>query len=125
MVLKSQHVHSPKSRVRDNNELIKKHGRAKAFFTGGNSSCRYHARQHYELYKERCKKANIPEHHWAIPRPIWKKMQALEKGEKVENQTNLDRAVHKFRGPREFTRDSVRDTVTQFIVCDDQVSTTL
>ena len=52
-------------------------------------------------------------------------MQALEKGEKVENQTNLDRAVHKFRGPCEFTRDSVRDAVTQFIVCDDQVSTML
>lgn len=110
--------------IRSNEEFIKKNGRAKAFFTGGNSSCRYHIRQHYDLYKERCKNADILEHHWAIPRPIWKKMQALKNGKKVDKQANLDGIVLKARGPREFTRDGLRDIVTQFITCDDQVSST-
>jgi hypothetical protein len=102
--------------------LIKKHGKIKAFLTGGNSSCRYHVRQHYELYKEQCKKAKIPENHWAIPRTIWSEMQALRNGEKVEKQANLDGVVQKTRGPREFTRDGLRDIVTKFVACDDQVS---
>ncbi|KAI0274355.1 hypothetical protein BGY98DRAFT_920806, partial [Russula aff. rugulosa BPL654] len=47
--------------------LIAKHGKKKAFLTGGNSPCRHHACQHYSLYKQRCKEADVPEHHWAIP----------------------------------------------------------
>jgi hypothetical protein len=39
----------------------------KAFFTGGNSSCCAHIRQHYEIYKAQCKDGDIPENHHAIP----------------------------------------------------------
>jgi hypothetical protein len=35
--------------------FIKLNGKRKAFFKGGNSTCRLHIRQHYEIYKERCK----------------------------------------------------------------------
>jgi Fe-S oxidoreductase len=49
-------------------------------------------------------------------------MQALKSGQKIEKQGNLDKVVQKARGPREFTRDGLRDVVTQFITCDDQVS---
>jgi hypothetical protein len=101
---------------------VKKHGKIKAFFTGSNSSCRHHTQQHYDLYKERCKNAEIPKHHWAIPRTIWKEMEVLRAGKKVERQGNLDRVVQKVRGPQEFTREGLRDTVTKFITCDDQVS---
>lgn len=51
-------------------------------------------------------------------------MQALKNGKKVDKQANLDGIVLKARGPREFTRDGLRDIVTQFITCDDQVSST-
>jgi hypothetical protein len=57
-----------------------RHGKERAFLKGGNSSCRHHARQHYDLYKQWCKEMSIPEHHWAIPRPIWKEMEALKNG---------------------------------------------
>jgi hypothetical protein len=80
-------------------ELMKRHGKAKAFFTGGNSSCRHHIRQHYQLYKERCKAAKVPEHHWAIPRPIWNEMEALKDGRRAEKQGNLDGIVQKVQGP--------------------------
>jgi hypothetical protein len=43
----------------------------KAFFVGGNSTCWAHIRQHYNIYKERCKAGNIPENHHAIPRHIY------------------------------------------------------
>jgi len=58
----------PKTSLRDDDALIARHGKEKAFLTGGNSFCRHHARQHYNLYKQRYKEAaNIPEHHWVIP----------------------------------------------------------
>jgi DNA-binding LacI/PurR family transcriptional regulator len=102
--------------------LIARHGKEKAFLTGGNSSCRHHARQHYDVYKQRCKEANIPEHHWAIPRQIWKEMEALKNGKRSAKQTDLNGVVLKVTGPREFTRAALRHAVTQFIACDDQVS---
>jgi DNA-binding LacI/PurR family transcriptional regulator len=110
------------ARPRADEELMAKHGKEKAFLTGGNSSCRYHARQHYNLYKQRCKEANISEHHWAIPRQIWKEMEALKNGKRSTKQTDLDGVVQKVTSPREFTRGALRHAVTQFIACDDQVS---
>lgn len=107
---------------RADEKLIAKHGKSKAFLSGGNSSCRYHLRQHYELYKARCKEANVPEHHWAIPRPIWKRMQAQKCGKKVETQVNLDGIIQKVKGPQEFTREGLRHAITKFVACDDQVS---
>ncbi|KAH9012212.1 hypothetical protein EDB83DRAFT_2209326, partial [Lactarius deliciosus] len=55
--------------------LIKKHGKVKAFFASGNSSCCHHIWPHYNPYKEQCKKAKVPKHQWVIPRAIWKEMQ--------------------------------------------------
>ncbi|KAH9954727.1 hypothetical protein BJV74DRAFT_800232 [Russula compacta] len=46
---------------------LKKVGQRKAFFIGGNLTCRAHICQHYMLYKEHCKEGNIPENHHAIP----------------------------------------------------------
>ena len=54
---------------------MKLNGKRKALLKGGNSSCRFHIRQHFALYKEKCDKADIPVVHWAIPRPIWKAME--------------------------------------------------
>jgi len=102
--------------------LIAKHGKEKAFLTGSNSSCRHHARQHYDLYKQWCKEENIPEHHWAIPRPIWKEMEALKNGKRSGRQTDLNGIVQMVTGPGDFTRAALRHAVTQFITCDDQVS---
>ena len=55
--------------------FVKLYGKRKAFHKGGNLSCRLHIRQHYNLYKERCEKADIPTSHWAIPWDIWRIME--------------------------------------------------
>ena len=104
--------------------LTAKHGKEKALLLGGNSSCCHHARQHYDQYKQRCKEANIPEHHWAIPQPIWKEMEALKNRGQSKKQTNLNGIVKKVTMPGEFTRAALRHAVTQFIACNDQVSKT-
>lgn len=104
---------------RANPDLIKKHGERKAFHTGSNTSCRQHARQHFDLYKSLCEKAGISTHHWAIPRPIWADMQAGRK--KHKKQMTLDSVVQKRRGPKEFTREGLLHAVTQWVACDDQV----
>jgi hypothetical protein len=101
-------------------DAIKKNIR-KAFFVGGNSSCRTHIRQHYTIYKERCQRLNIPENHHAIPRSIWKEMQELKQA-KTKTQASLDGMIERAQGPREFTREAVLHAVCQFIACNDQVS---
>ncbi|KAI0276880.1 hypothetical protein BC826DRAFT_869772, partial [Russula brevipes] len=50
----------------------------KAFFVGGNSGCRVHARAHFPIYKERCEAAGIKLHHHALPRKLFR---AMKKGE--------------------------------------------
>jgi len=64
--------------TRADEELVAKCSQEKAFLSGGNSSCCYHAHQHYELYKKLCKEANIPEYHWAIPQDIWMEMESTK-----------------------------------------------
>jgi hypothetical protein len=108
---------------RDDVEFIKKEGKRKAFHTGGNSSCRAHIRQHYILYQERCKEANIPEQHWAIPRPIWNGMEA-QRCKKVPRQGTLDSSVAKLVGSQVFTRENLLHMVTQFVTVNDQVRLT-
>jgi hypothetical protein len=102
-------------------ELIKKHGKRKAFHTGGNSSCRAHIRKHYELYKQRCKDGNIPENHHALPRPLWKELQEAKNKPKAMQQGKLDRVFETLKSPVEFTREGVLHAVAKFIACDDQV----
>jgi hypothetical protein len=60
--------------------LSKLNGMRKAFHKGGNSSNRFHIRQHYEIYKERCEKGKIPINHWAIPLNIVKAAKAAADG---------------------------------------------
>jgi len=108
--------------TRADEELVAKCSQEKAFLSGGNSSCRYYAHQHYELYKKLCKEANIPEYHWAIPQDIWMEMEALKNRTQSGRQINLDGVVQKEHGPREFTQAVLQHTITQFVACDNQVS---
>ena len=103
---------------------VQKAGTRKAFHLGSNSSCRQHIRQHYEIYKARCEGQNIPIQSQAIPRPIWKALQA-EKESKGKKQTILDDSFAKMPAAqrKEFTREGIVDAVTRLIVLDDQVST--
>jgi hypothetical protein len=114
---------SPVLHDRENSAFIKKSGKRKAFHVGGNSSCRQHIRQHYPIYQRRCKEANISEHHWAVPRHIWRERQANLA--KTRKQGTLDGiAVKLHGGPKLFTREGLRHAVCQFIACDDQVAIT-
>ncbi|KAF8181780.1 hypothetical protein BJ912DRAFT_1023504 [Pholiota molesta] len=70
---------------KNDKEFVKLSGMRKAFHKGGNSSCRTHIRQHYDLYKERCAKDSIPMNHWAIPRPIWNEMEAEKEAMRAGN----------------------------------------
>ena len=110
--------------LRADEHFIKLHSKRKAFFKGGNSSCRMHIRQHFELYKEKCEKGDIPIHHWAIPRSIWKEMEdekeAKERGQLTKKQQQLD--FKTVTGPREFTRAGTLHAVTMLIATNYQVS---
>jgi hypothetical protein len=97
----------------------------KAFFTGGNSSCRQHIRQHYSIYQQRCKEENVPEHHWAMPRSLWRKIEDERMGKKVGTQGTLDGLLKKPKGPLVFTRENLLHVVTQFVAVDDQVRLTI
>ena len=108
---------------RNDDEFIAKYEKRKAFHTGSNSSCRQHIRQHYHEYQERCKEKKIPEHHWAIPCPIWNKMEEEKTGVK---QSTLDGSLRKLEAkapPQVFTRENLLYSVTQFVAVDDQVNT--
>ena len=96
----------------------------KAFFTGGNSSCRAHIRQHYDIYKERCAKANIPENHHAIPRHIYRQMKANKKT-KGGVQVTLDAVLEKASNIKVYTREGATHSIAQFVACDDQVGATV
>lgn len=110
---------------RNDEAFIKKYGKRKAFHIGGNSSGRQHIRQHYTEYQTRCKEENVPEHHWAIPRPIWKKMEEERRGgvKGARQGTLTQHLVGKPSAPPVFTRENVLHLVTQFVAIDDQAST--
>jgi hypothetical protein len=105
--------------VRANKQVIKG-GEKTAFFTGGNSSCRAHIRQHYEIYKERCKDQDIRESHHAIPRDLYRQMK-LEKKATHGVQQTLDGVLGKASDVKTYTRDGVTHAVAQLVACDDQV----
>ena len=90
----------------------------KAFHKGSNSSNRFHIRQHYEVYKERCEKGKIPVHHWATPPNIVKAKAAEEV--KEEGQLNLGFKV--MIGPHKFTRAGTLHAVAELIATNNQVS---
>ncbi len=95
----------------------------KAFHKGSNTSCRFHIRQHYEIYKNNCEKADIPVHHWAIPRPIWQKMEEekVAKGS-VMKKKQLELDFKAVTHPQEFTRVGTLHAVAKLIATNYQVS---
>jgi hypothetical protein len=100
-------------------------GTRKAFLKGGNSTCRFHIRQHYKIYKERCEKEVIPINHWAIPRPIWNAMEEEKEAEKRGRMTKKQaQQLLDFKsvvGPREFNRAATLHAVAKLIATNDQV----
>ena len=111
--------------LRVDEKFIKTHGKRKAFFKGGNSTCRLHICQHYELYEKKCKKENIPVHHWAIPQAIWKEKeeekQAVAEGRLTKKQKQLKLDFPAMTGPLEFTREGILHAVTVLIATNYQV----
>ena len=111
---------------RNNEVFLKENGKRKAFHKGGNLSCHFHIRQHYDIYKEKCEKDNIPINHWAIPRPIWNKMEKAKAEEKSGQlrkkgmQQELD--FKTMTGPREFTRANTLHQVSMLIATNNLVS---
>jgi hypothetical protein len=92
----------------------------KAFFTGGNSSCRAHIHWHYEIYKERCKNGNIPENHHVLPWQLYRQMKVDKKGT-AGGQLTLDGALEKPLEVKTYMCDGATHAVAQFVACDDQV----
>lgn len=109
----------PEVSNRADDRTVKAKGLRKTFFTGSNSSCRQHIRQHYELYKQKCDDEHILLNHRAIPPQLLKEMETLQEKKK---QTTLDDAVIKLSPPTQFTRDGLLEAVAKFVACDDQVS---
>jgi hypothetical protein len=109
---------------RNNEEFVKSNGMKKAFHKGGNSSNRFHIRQHYSIYKDRCEKEKIPIHHWATPPNIVKATKAAADaaaaGEDAkEGQQKL--GFLPMVGPREFTRAGTLHAVANLIATNNQV----
>ena len=102
-------------------EAHHKRGERKTFFTGGNSSCWAHIRQHYTLYSEHCKKENIRENHHILPWPLYQKMKEVGKKSTGSLQLTLDCMLEKKSEPKVFTCEGIMHAVAKFIVCDDQV----
>jgi hypothetical protein len=105
--------------------FIKSHGMKKAFHKGSNSSCRMHLRQHYEIYRAKCEKDDIPINHWAIPREIWRVMEEKkEEARRGRLTQKKEQQILDFKtvtGPREFTRAGALHAVANLIVTDNQV----
>ena len=74
------------------------------------------------MYSTKCKEAGIAEHHWAVDHNVWEVMQAKAAGKAGKIQSKIDAMFGKGSLPKEFTRDGILHAVTQFVVCDDQVS---
>jgi len=103
--------------------LVKQYGKRKAFFKGGNLTCRFHIRQHYTLYKEKCEAGDLPVNHWAIPRDIWKAMKEdEERVQKTKNEVQQTLNFTAVTGPCEFTRAATLHAVSKLIATDNQVS---
>jgi hypothetical protein len=108
------------SRIIKANKHVIKGGKKKAFFTGGNSSCRAHICQYYEIYKERCKDGDIPENHHALPRHLYWQMKVDKKAARGV-QLTLDAMLEKPSEVKVYMHDGATHAVAQFVPCDDQV----
>lgn len=110
----------------DTNTIAKK-GLRNTFFSGGNSACRTHARQHYDLYAKKCAEKGIPENPRAVPPKI---AQAREEEAKKDGREHKAGKLngHGFEvvpataRPKEFSKDHILEHTTKYIICTDQVS---
>lgn len=109
-------------RCRGDRELIKQVGEQKMFYTGGNSSCRAHIWQHYELYKQCCKDKDIHENHHVLPHQLWKQLEEIKHNPKAKSQAKLDGAFEMVDQPLHIMWEGVIEAVGKFVACDDQVS---
>ncbi|KAG6843026.1 hypothetical protein H0H87_008468, partial [Tephrocybe sp. NHM501043] len=98
--------------------FIQTQGKCKAFHTGSNSLCRQHIWQYYEIYKARCTEKDMVEHHWSIPRDIWREMEESKTEKKKIIQCILE--FEKVQGVREFLCEVVVDQVAHLTAVDDQ-----
>ena len=94
------------------------------FHVKSNSLCCQHICHHYLLYQERCAEQGLKEHHHTVPRVIARERKQAKKEEKGGQRT-LDGVFHKASKPNEFSRDVVLKAVAEFVVCDDQVHTSI
>ena len=90
----------------------------KAFHKGSNSSNRFHIRQHFDIYQERCEKGKIPVNHWAIPPKIVKARVA----EVAQDDGQQKLGFKPMIGPHEFTRAGTLHAVANLIATNNQVS---
>jgi hypothetical protein len=110
--------------IRGDMAFVTKQGLRKCFHVGGNSSCRQHIHSHYEPYKSQCDKGGLRVNDWAIPRPLWRKMEEerIQASRGVNKGANLDDHFEQKSAPKTFTREAVLEAVAKHIVCDDQVA---
>lgn len=104
---------------RTDKDIIRTKSFRKAFFKGSNTSCRHHIRQHYDYYREECKKNGIKESERCVPPEI---LRARKSKSKALIQKKLDVTARAESVPKQFSREQTLRTVTKFVACDDQVS---
>jgi hypothetical protein len=97
---------------------VKAKGVRKAFFSGSNTSCRQHIRQHYTIYQQRCREEGLTENYRAVPPQIIKQRELSKSPKK---QTTLNDIVIKEKRPAEFSQEGILEVVAKLITCDDQV----
>ena len=111
---------------RDDKNFTKAHGKRRAFYKDGNSSCCQHIHQHYDMYKEGCEKGGIDISHHAVPRHVLKMIedekQAMKNGQKSNKKTQQQLQFGTVTGLHEFTRAGVLQSVTMLIATNNQVS---
>jgi hypothetical protein len=99
----------------------------KSFFTGSNSTCRQHIRQHYEFYSQKCKEKGIEESERCVPIPVLQaRKEAAKRQGQVMVQTRVDEIFDAHNGTskalKAFNRAGILKAVTVHIATDDQAS---
>lgn len=111
------------------NRAAKKGNRA--FYLGANSMLRQHLRRHWDEYEKRCVAKGCPTDEHAMPpkviaekRRLEAEMAVVARGEDKDAGT-LDVHFPKQRGPREFSKESLLDSVAKYITCCDEVRSSI
>lgn len=115
---------------RQDADLMRRHGKQKAWFSDSTSTARTHIRSaHYPLYQKLCKEKGIPESDHAMPRDLLKakledaaaaKAKAENGGEEKGTLTSMGFA--KRTGPKEFSKEGTLEHTAKFVAVTSQVS---